>query len=96
MSLSLSVVQPNGATAGFWILNSVNLNTATKLVTIQMDGYISSDIYNAGGTPLTSTTISSVFDPTHVLPGVSVLYALYCKIELDPFFAGATYTDDGI
>jgi len=96
MSLALSVTQSSGAAATFWILNSIHLNAYAHLVTIHMDGYVDSAAQASGCTPLVSVSVSSAFDPTHVLTSMSVMDALYVKIQLDPFFSGAVYTSDGL
>lgn len=96
MSLSLNVAQPSGVLATFWTLNCINLNAIAHLGTIKLDGYLDATSHAASCTPLTSTTISVVFVPTNVVPNISVMDAIYMKIQLDPFFTGATYTPDGL
>lgn len=97
MSLALDVTLASGASASFWILNALHLNAITQTATICMDGHVNSTTQAAGCIPLTQTTISVTFVPTNVLPGgVSVMQALYAKIAQDPFFTGATYTNDGL
>ncbi len=96
MSLALSVVQSSGVAATFWVLNSVYLDAYAYSANVQMDGWVDATSKSNGYSPLTSVTISITFTPTHVLTGMSVMDAIYAKIQLDPFFSGATYTSDGI
>lgn len=96
MSLTLDVVQPTGITVSFWVLNAIHLNALTHIATIQMDGYLDVTSYNAGLLPIMATTISATMVPTNVLPNISIMAAIYAKIQLDPFFSGAVYTSDGI
>ena len=96
MSLSLNVPQPTGAMASFWTLNCITLNAITHVATIKLDGFLDAESQLAGYYPLTSTIISVTFIPTNVISGVSIMQALYAKIQLDPFFTGATYTDDNL
>ncbi len=96
MSLALTVAQPTGVDATFWVLSSLNLDAYTHTALIQMDGYLSSTAKDNGSSPLTSQNITVTFVPTNVLPNISVIQALYVKIQLDSFFSGATYTNDGV
>lgn len=97
MSISKSITQSTGVDVAFWVLNSLHLDTVTQIATIQMNGYLDGTSFTNGNDPVTTTTISVQFIPTNTLPGgVTVLTALYTKIMLDPFFSGATYTNDGV
>ncbi len=97
MSLAQNVTLSTGVVAAYWTLNSLNLNAVTQIATILMTGYLDSTAFSNGNDPVTTTTISVTFVPTNALPGgVTVLAALYAKIGLDPFFSGATYTNDGV
>ncbi len=97
MSLAKSVTQSTGVSVTFWTLNSLQLNAVTQIATVLMTGYLDGTAFTNGNDPVTTTTISIPFVPTNTLPGgVTVLLALYTKIQLDPFFAGATYTNDGV
>ncbi len=97
MSLSQSVTQSTGVIVTYWVLNSLTLNTFTQIATICMSGYLDSTAFSNGNDAVTHTTISVNFIPTNVLPGgVTVLRALYAKVQLDVFFLDAVYTDDGV
>ncbi len=97
MSLAQSVTLSTGVNTSFWVLCSLNLNAVTQIATIQVSGYLDATAYSNGFDPVTHTTISVAFVPTTLLPGgVTVLQALYAKIQLDPFFVGSVYTNDGI
>lgn len=96
MSLAIDKVQSSGAVATFWVLNSIYLDAKTQMVTITMDGYVSSDTQSSGCAPLSSIILYVPFSHTDVIPNISVLTALYSKIQLDNFFNGAVYTEDGL
>ncbi len=95
MSLALTVSQPTGVDATFWALNSLYLDALAHLGVINMDGYLDATAHTDGKSPLVTQSINVTFVPTTVIPGISVMEALYVKIQLDPFFSGAVYTDDG-
>ncbi len=97
MSLAQNITLSTGVVATYWTLNSLHLNAVTQIATIHMNGYLDSTAFTNGNDPVTMTNISIAFVPTNTLPGgVTVLAALYAKIGLDPFFSGATYTNDGV
>lgn len=97
MSLTQNITQSSGVLVTYWTLNSLVLNAVTQIATILMTGYLDATSFTNGNDPVTTTTISVTFVPTNTLPGgVTVLAALYVKIGLDPFFTGATYTNDGV
>lgn len=96
MSLALTVTHATGVDVTFWTLNSVYLDAVAQHAVIKMDGYISSEARTNGNSPLTTQDVPVTFVPTNVLTGVSVIQALYAKAQLDPFFAEAVYTNDGI
>ncbi len=97
MSLAQNVTLSTGVLVTYWTLNSLNLNAVTQVATLCLAGYLNATSFGNGNDPVTYTNISVTFIPNNVLPGgITVLYALYAKIQLDPFFAGSTYTDDGV
>lgn len=96
MSLALTVTQSTGVDATFWALSSLYLDAIAHLAVINMDGYLDATAHTDGKSPLVTQSITVSFVPTTIIPGISVMEALYIKIQLDPFFSGAVYTDDGV
>ena len=96
MSLALTQTLPTGAQATFWVIGSIVASMYNHTAEVTVDGYLSSDTYNAGDDPITSQVIEVALVPTTVFPNISLLTALYTKVLADPFFTTAFYTADGV
>jgi len=54
MALSKTVPLPNGTTAAYWAIASMQLVPKSSTWNVQLGGYVSSDAYTAGSDPLTT------------------------------------------
>lgn len=82
MALSKSVPLPNGTTAAYWAISSMQLVPKSSTWNVYLGGYVSDDAYNSGSDPLvtryfvvTSTALGVDVQSSTVAATQSAIYA---------------------
>ncbi len=91
MNISLSVLQPNGATATYWKVGMMHIDNVNHNIVADIYGYLDETSYTNGCSPIASLT--ETFGPTAfatILASSNVIGAFYTALIATADFSEGT------